>query len=58
MILTEAFLDPIIDKLDYNYYISLLAKVGIALLLRPIDSAAESILLRRKLKEQKINNKY
>ncbi len=48
--LTEAFLDPIIDKYAYNVYLSLAVKVFIALLLRPMENFYERILLNRAIK--------
>lgn len=50
VILTEAFFDPLIDSYAYNVYISLAVKVLIALLLKPMDTFYERILLRRAMK--------
>ncbi len=50
VILTEAFFDPLIDSYSYNVYISLGVKVLIALLLKPMDSFYERLLLRKALK--------
>ena len=50
VILTEAFFDPLIDSYAYNVYLSLGVKVIIALMLKPMESFYERILLRRALK--------
>lgn len=50
VILTEAFVDPVIDSYAYNTYISLGVKVIIALMLRPMENFYERILLRRAMK--------
>lgn len=51
VILTEAFMDPIIDKYySLNVYISLAIKILIALLLKPMENIYERILLKRAVK--------
>tara|TARA_B100000508_G_scaffold124704_2_gene108201 strand:+ start:3153 stop:4304 length:1152 start_codon:yes stop_codon:yes gene_type:complete len=53
VILTEAFFDPIIEKYAYNNYLSVGVKVGIALLLKPVESIYERILIKRALSKSK-----
>ena len=48
--LTEVFLDPLIDSYAYNNYISLGVKIIIALMLKPMETFYERLLLRRALK--------
>lgn len=48
VILTEAFIDPIIDEYSsFNVYISLSGKILIALMLKPMENVYERILLKR-----------
>ncbi|WP_420580333.1 tetratricopeptide repeat protein [Reichenbachiella sp.] len=50
VLLTEVFLDPIIESNSYNSMISLLVKVCIALLLKPMESIYEKILFKKAIK--------
>ena len=50
VILTEAFFDPLIDSYAYNVYLSLGVKIIIALLLKPMESFYERMLLKRAMK--------
>ena len=54
VLLTEVFLDPVIDSVAYNQYISLGVKVLIALLLKPMESLYERILFRKALKAKEV----
>lgn len=51
VIISELFLDPIIEDYSYNTMISLSVKVGIALLFKPIDGLYANLLWRRTLQE-------
>ncbi len=51
VIISELFLDPLIDNYAYNNLISLLVKVSIALLFKPIDGLYENFLWNRSLKK-------
>ena len=52
VILTELLVDPFIEEIAYNNYISLSIKVGIALLLKPVESIYERVLIQRALKKR------
>ena len=54
-LLTEAFVDPVIDQFSYNYAISLGIKALIAISLKPIDSFYENYTIKKVLKENKEN---
>lgn len=51
VILSELVLDPFIENHTYNNLISLSAKVGIALLFKPLDGMYENILWGKTLKK-------
>ncbi|MDH5599308.1 MAG: tetratricopeptide repeat protein [Cyclobacteriaceae bacterium] len=53
VILTEVFLDPVIEEYSNNLYLSLGSKVLIAFLLKPIDTMYERILFKRAVKDVK-----
>jgi tetratricopeptide (TPR) repeat protein len=48
-LLTEIFVDPLVDDLSYNNYISLAVKVMIAISLKPIDTAYERYMIKKAL---------
>ena len=52
VVLTEVFLEPIIDNYSNNEYLSIASKVFIAFLLKPIDSFYERVLIKRAYKQQ------
>lgn len=47
VLLTEIYFDPLIEEYAYNQYISLAAKVGVALLFKPLEGLYEKLLLKR-----------
>ena len=47
VILTEVFLEPIIEQYSMNEYINIGSKILIAFMLKPIDSLYERLLFRR-----------
>ncbi|CAN0148030.1 unnamed protein product, partial [Chrysoparadoxa australica] len=47
VILTEVFLEPMIEQYSINEYISIASKIFIAFLLKPIDSIYERLLFRK-----------
>jgi tetratricopeptide (TPR) repeat protein len=47
VLVSEIFIDPIIENYSYNTIISLLVKIGIALLFKPLDGMYESILWKK-----------
>jgi tetratricopeptide (TPR) repeat protein len=47
VVISELFIDPLIENYSYNTILSLLLKVGIALLFKPIDGMYENILWKR-----------
>lgn len=47
--ITEVFFDPWIDEHTYNNYISLSIKMAIALMLKPVESIYERLLISRTL---------
>lgn len=47
VLLTEVYFDPLIEEYAYNTYISLAAKIGVALLFKPFEGLYEKILLKR-----------
>ncbi|MDH5382866.1 MAG: hypothetical protein OEW75_18570 [Cyclobacteriaceae bacterium] len=49
VIATEVFLDPFIEQYSGNNYLSLLSKIFIAFLLKPIDSLYERLMFRKAL---------
>lgn len=51
VLISEIFLDPLIENYAYNNILSLLVKVLIALLFKPIDGLYEKILLDKALKK-------
>ena len=51
VIISEMFLDPLIENNTYNVQLSLLAKVVIALLFKPIDGLYENILWKKSIKK-------
>ena len=51
VLVSEIFLDPIIENYSYNTVISLLVKIGIALLFKPLDGMYESILWNKTIKK-------
>jgi tetratricopeptide (TPR) repeat protein len=51
VVISELFLDPFIDNYAYNNLLSLLVKVMIALLFKPIDGLYEKILWQRAIKK-------
>jgi tetratricopeptide (TPR) repeat protein len=51
VLISEVFIDPLIENYAYNTIISLLIKVGIALLIKPFDGLYESILWNRTMKK-------
>jgi tetratricopeptide (TPR) repeat protein len=51
VLVSEIFIDPIIENYSYNIAISLLVKTGIALLFKPIDGMYESILWSKTIKK-------
>jgi tetratricopeptide (TPR) repeat protein len=51
VIISELFIDPLIDNYAYNNILSLLVKVAIALLFKPIDGRYENILWKRTMKK-------
>lgn len=51
-LLTEIFVDPLVDNMSYNIYISLAVKAVIAILLKPIDSAFENFLIKNTRKKR------
>ena len=51
VIITELFLDPVIEEYSGNSYLGLAAKVLIAFLLKPIDTLYERLLFRRAVRE-------
>ena len=50
VILSEMFLEPMIEEYSMNQYISIGAKIAIAFLLKPIDSLYERLLFRKAYK--------
>ena len=52
VILSEAFLDPFIESYNYNIYLSIGAKIIIALLLKPMESFYERILYKKAMKKR------
>lgn len=50
VILTEVFLEPMIEQYSMNEYISIASKILIAFLLKPIDTLYERLLFRRAYK--------
>lgn len=50
VLLTEAFLDPLIESYAHSVYLSLGVKIIIALLLKPMESLYERILFRKAMK--------
>lgn len=50
VILTEVFLEPVIEEYSDNQYIGLSSKILIAFLLKPIDTVYERLLFRRAVK--------
>jgi membrane-associated HD superfamily phosphohydrolase len=50
VLLTEIFLDPFIEEHSYNEFLSLAAKVLIALLLKPMETVYERVLYKKALK--------
>ena len=48
---SEMFLDPFIENYSYNTLISLLVKIGIALLFKPLDGLYEKILWERTIRK-------
>lgn len=51
VVISELFLDPLIDNYAYNNLLSLSVKVLIALLFKPIDGLYENILWKKSLKK-------
>ncbi|MDH5609358.1 MAG: tetratricopeptide repeat protein [Cyclobacteriaceae bacterium] len=51
VIVSEQFLDPLIENYAYNQLLSLLAKAGIALLFKPIDGLYEKILWNKAIRK-------
>ena len=51
VLISELFLDPLIENYSYNNLLSLLVKVLIALLFKPIDGLYEKILWDRTIKK-------
>lgn len=47
VLLTEIYFDPLIEEYAYNNYISLAAKITVALLFKPFEGLYEKILLKR-----------
>lgn len=47
VLLTEIYFDPLIDEYAYNTYISLAAKICVALLFKPFEGVYEKVLLKR-----------
>lgn len=47
VLLTEIYFDPLIEEYAYNEYISLGAKIGVALLFKPFEGLYEKLLLKR-----------
>ncbi len=47
VLLTEIYFDPLIEEYAYNNYISLAAKIGVALLFKPLEGLYEKLLLKR-----------
>lgn len=52
VILSEAFLDPIIEAYSYNIYLSIGVKIIIALMLKPMESFYERILYKKAMKKR------
>ncbi|MDH5367313.1 MAG: tetratricopeptide repeat protein [Cyclobacteriaceae bacterium] len=52
VILTEVFLDPIIEQYSDNQYLGLASKIFIAFMLKPIDSLYERLLFRKAVKAE------
>lgn len=50
VIISEVLIDPLIENYAYDNILSLLLKVGIALLFKPIDGLYENILWKRTLR--------
>ncbi len=50
VLVSEIFLDPVIENNSYNTLISMLVKVGIALLFKPLDGLYEKILWERAIR--------
>jgi tetratricopeptide (TPR) repeat protein len=51
VLVSEIFIDPIIENYSYNIVISLFVKIGIALLFKPLDGMYESILWKKTIKK-------
>ena len=51
VLVSEIFLDPMIEHLAYDNFLSLAVKVAIACLFKPIDGMYESILWNRAIKK-------
>jgi hypothetical protein len=47
VLISETFLDPLIEDYAYDTALSLLVKIGIALLFKPIDGIYEKILWKK-----------
>lgn len=47
VLLTEIYFDPLIEEYAYNEYISLAAKIVVALLFKPFEGLYEKLLLKR-----------
>jgi tetratricopeptide (TPR) repeat protein len=50
VVISELLIDPLIENYSYNTLLSLLLKVGIALLFKPLDGLYENILWKRTLR--------
>ena len=55
-LLSESFIDPIIEKYWQSLVYSLLAKLLITLLLKPIEGLIERILLNRIVKRRQVKS--
>jgi tetratricopeptide (TPR) repeat protein len=51
VVISELFIDPLIEDHAYNNILSLSFKVGIALLFKPIDGLYESVLWKRTMRK-------
>lgn len=50
VVISELLIDPLIENYSYNTLLSLLLKVGIALLFKPLDGLYENILWKRTMR--------
>lgn len=51
VVISEVFIDPLIENHSYNTLLSLMVKVAIALLFKPLDGLYENLLWKRTLRK-------